>query len=216
MPRLELRDGTRQQVAGQRFGRGDAHLSAHQSAQAFDLVAHRLQVAERAPHVGGEHFAGRREAHAARQAFEQRRAQFFFQIEDLPVQRGRGKVQRVRRLANRAVAHDGIDIEQDAGRPDDVPGRGFGCQGRSGGRGFGGSTAPGLGWGHGEMIASGGRYRPTEPRPPRILYTGTNPGQPMFSTLQDLSRNSPPAPPGMPPPTASTRCGSRRRCCWSK
>ena len=60
-----------------------------------------------------QQFAGRRRAHAAAAALEQRHAHLVLEPQDLPVDRRRRDAQRIGCLADRAVARDMIEIAQD-------------------------------------------------------------------------------------------------------
>ena len=109
---LELRDRRRQQFAGDQFDRRDADLPAHESAQLLDLRLDRLELRNRLARIGEKELAGRRKPDAARQTFEQRRAQIRLEVEDLAVQSRRCDIERVRRFADRAVPGHRIHVGQ--------------------------------------------------------------------------------------------------------
>ena len=110
----EFGDGARQKIERQRLAAGDAHGAAAQALQVLDLRLHALGVAALLAQIIDEYFAGGSKPHAARQAFEQRRAEFLFEIGDAAVDRGGGDIELFGGLADRAGARDGIDIIQNS------------------------------------------------------------------------------------------------------
>lgn len=85
MLRLEPRDGRRQHVAGDRLSDGEPHAPSQQAPEPLDLRADVLELAHRAPDVREVELPGGRGANAARQAFEERRAELLLEIEDPPI-----------------------------------------------------------------------------------------------------------------------------------
>ena len=111
-----------------RFQRDDADVAAHRAAQARDLRPRALVFVLRLAHVAQQQLAGRRRAHAAPAALEQRHAHLVLEPQDLPVDRRGGDAQRIGGLADRAVARDMVEIAQDRGVHGDLPFPGGRCR----------------------------------------------------------------------------------------
>ena len=89
-----------------------AHLPAAQRAQRLDLLQRLLEVPLRAPHRRQHDLARRRELHALGHAVEERQADLCLEVQHLLVHGGGREVQRLRRLAHRAVACDGVEAPE--------------------------------------------------------------------------------------------------------
>ena len=120
--RRHLPDDLRQEADEQRFERHDADLAAHRVADAGDFRPRALELLLRVAHVAQQHLARRGQAHAVAAALEERHAHLVLEPQDLPVDRGGGDVERVRRLADRAVPGDMIEVAQDRGVHGDLAG----------------------------------------------------------------------------------------------
>ena len=121
---LERRDRMRHEVDRGQFGRPDGDVAAHQALQRLDLVADAVEIAQGAPHMGREGFAGRRQPHPALQPVEQDGADLLLEIEEAPVEGRGGYAQGFGGTPDRAVTDDGIEIDIEPRRPDAAQARG--------------------------------------------------------------------------------------------
>ena len=94
-------DVTGHEIGLDRLGTGDGDMAAPEAGEVGHLAAHPVKVGDLGADVLDQKFAGRVEAHAARQALEDRRAEFLLEPLDPPVERRRGDVHVFRRLADR-------------------------------------------------------------------------------------------------------------------
>jgi len=108
----EVPDHLGQEARRQRLAGHHLHLAAPQALQLLDLRAHVRQLGGAAADVAHEQLARRRQAHAARQALEDRRAEFLLDVLDAAVDRRGRHVQALGGLADRADAGHFIDIAQ--------------------------------------------------------------------------------------------------------
>ncbi len=110
----EGRDLARQEHRRQRLAGDDAHAAAAQALQFLDLGAHLVQRRAALADVVHEQLASGRQPHAAWQALEDRRAQLAFDVQQAPVDRRRGHVQPLGRLADAARTGHFVDVAQES------------------------------------------------------------------------------------------------------
>ncbi len=114
VPCAKFRDHPRQEIERQRLAAGNAHGAAAKTAQILDVRPRAFQFRALLANVADKHLAGGGEAHAARLALEQRRAEFGLKVHDPAVDRGSGDIEPAGGAPDRAGASDRIDILKDS------------------------------------------------------------------------------------------------------
>ena len=99
--RLETCDQRREEVVSDRLAASQPDRPPPNAPQVLDLRAKLLDFGNLSARVADEHFACRRQPHAARPTFEKGRPQLRLEVLDAPVHRRGGQVEALRRLADR-------------------------------------------------------------------------------------------------------------------
>lgn len=110
-----------QEPIGESVAAGQRDLAAAKPREVLDLRADAARVGDLVADVADEEFAGRIEAHTARQAVEERRAELVLHVLEAAVQGRCGDVEAFGGLPDGAGAGDLVDIAPDLEMPHVVP-----------------------------------------------------------------------------------------------